>query len=210
MEIVVHDDGSDPETVQVLIRMLSGGEISKLILSPTGHNEGVGAAFNRAAAVSTGDPVCKIDQDLTFQPGWLRKVVEWLDQDPDVGMFGLFRYHIDPVDWRQMNHRDPPDESPGFGQYEYCDDFVGSAMCVPREVLDELGPFPEHSTAFAEDVSYKKLLQSKGLELALPCQGDLAVNHGFGVGPSTVVRGWDQETNTGIVQEIHDGPLILG
>lgn len=199
-EVIVHDDGSGKETVDMLLGLLASDQISKLILSPRGHNEGVGAAFNRAAALATGDPVCKLDQDLVFQPGWLRKTSEWLSKDVDVGMFGLFKYYVDPVNWREMNHR-PPSPELG-GEYEYVDDFVGSAMVIPQEILAEFGQFPEHSAAFAEDVEYKKMLQANGLELALPCD-DLATNVGFGVGPSTVVIA------PSTVQTIVAEPLIL-
>lgn len=202
-EIIVHDDGSNDDTVSTLLSMRSEGLISKLILGPPGHNEGVGAAFNRAVSVSTGDPICKLDQDLVFHQGqgWLRRTVEWLNADSAVGMFGLFKYPVDPVDWKKMNHR-APYEVNYEGQYEYVDDFVGSAMLIPREIFDEFGPFPEHSSAFAEDVEYKKMLQSKGFELALPCN-DLATNIGFGIGPSTVV------VAPSTVQAIHDGPLVF-
>lgn len=200
-EVIVHDDGSDDNTVQQLVNLQRQGQISKLVLSPFGHNEGVGTAINRSFAMATGDPICKLDQDLLFKPGWLRKTYKWLAEDPDIGMFGLFRYHADPVDWRKMNHRAPPGE---LGtEYEYVDDFVGSAMVVPREVLDRYGDFEEHSAAFAEDVMYKKMLQRDGeFELALPRE-DLAVNRGFGIGPSTVV------VAPGKVQEIKTRPLLF-
>lgn len=183
-EVVVHDDGStDPSVMPMLTGMLERGEISRLVANPPGRNEGVGAAFNRAVGVATGDPVIKLDQDLVFNSGWLADVVRILDDDRSVAALGLFRYHCDPVDWRKMNHREPPADL--RSGHEYVDDFVGSAIAIPRRAWRELGRFPEHSAAFAEDVEWKKNAQAAGWELALPTS-DLAVNRGFGVGPSTV------------------------
>ncbi len=203
-EVIVHDDGSrDPRCVEVARTLMDEGYVSRIVLEPVGRNEGVGAAFNRAAAVATGDPVIKLDQDLIFLPDWLSRTVDWLEADPEIGMLGLFRYYLDPVDWRQMNHEAPSADA----DYEYVDDFVGSAMAIPRRILDRCGPLPEHSAAFAEDVEYKQGLRAAGLRLALPRE-DLAVNRGFGIGPSTIVFA-NSSGDVGVT-EIHSEPYLVG
>lgn len=205
-EIIVHDDGStDPEVYRVLENLRDQGTLSTVILNARGHNEGVGRSFNRAAAAASGDPIIKIDQDLLFQPGWLRRTVDLLSRDTDVGCAGLFKYPVDPVDWRKMQIDWEPEYElvpvPGIEPYHYVADFVGSAIAIPSEVWDEYGPWPEYSDAFAEDVEFKLGLRARGMRLALP-DDDLATNRGFGVGPSTVVIA--PQT----VQTIHHGPLV--
>ena len=204
-EIVVHDDGSLYEVQRELLDMLTDGLISSLVLEPCGHNEGVGRSINRAFAVATGDPVCKLDQDLTFESDWLKKAVTIVEEDDRLGMLGLFKYHVEPVRWQDMELK--PGWSARHGiPYHYVKDFVGSAMIIPRDHLAYFGVFPEHSDAFAEDVEYKLLMQKHGYSLGLPDE-DLATNRGFGVGPSTVVTGFTD--GVGQVQPIHHGPRVF-
>jgi len=186
-EVIVHDDGSDDRTWATVSRLLRSGEISRVVANPPGRNEGVGAAFNRAAAVATGDYLIKMDQDLLFQPNWLSKTVDVLEADPQIGAMGLFKYDVDPVDWRKMELDEPTAPQVACVPYHYVKDFVGSAIAMTRAVWDVFGPWPEHSDAFAEDVEFKldTLVRDGGLRLALPDE-DLAHNRGFGVGPSTV------------------------
>lgn len=193
LELIVHDDGStDPEVRNVLRRMVDAGAISTLIENPPEHNQGVGNATRRMFDMAQGDPIIKLDQDLIFQPGWLRTVVEVLEtnhyehaqawqresREPRIGALGLFKYHAAPVHHAEMFRK-------RWGQWDEVQDFVGSAIAVPRSIYEQFGPFPTHSDAFAEDVEFKTGLQKEGLALGLTLD-DLVVNQGFGLGPSTV------------------------
>jgi hypothetical protein len=102
------------------------------------------------------------------------------------------------VDWRKTGFevRDAP-----IG-HSFHTHICGSAMVIPRLVWEILGPFEEHSEAFAEDAVFQAQVDaSGGWFCALPDE-DLVINHGFGVGPSTVVIA----PNT--VQPIHREPRI--
>ena len=208
LEVIVHDDGSTNLDVhRVLEALLAAGYVSTIIKNPPGHNEGVGRAINRSFALATGDPILKLDQDLIFKPGWLQKARAILENDR-VGMLGLFRYWVDPVDHRKMEipWTNPVWSGPGV-PYHYVKDFVGSAMVIPRAILDKFGPFEEHSTAFAEDLAYKTKLCGCGYQLALADE-DLATNQGFGVGPSTVVVAGEDGRPT--VHRINEKPRLVG
>lgn len=207
-EVIVHDDGSDAGLLVGLLDMLAGHEVSRLILNPPGHNEGVGTAINRMFKVATGDPVIKLDQDLLFEPDWLARAVGILRQDSAVGMLGLFKYHHEPVPWQRMRI-----DVPTKGGYHYTRQFCGSAFAIPRRVWETLGPLEEHSDAFAEDSAYMERVRTTDFsppgslvsgrrELALP-DVDLCHNRGFGIGPSTVVTAPDT------TQSIHHGPFVL-
>lgn len=216
LEVIVHDDGSrDPRVNALLQALLAEGKISTVIQNPAGHNEGQGVALNRMFHMAQGDPIIKADQDLVYQPGWLRHAVEVIDRnrervesmepnpladEPPIGVLGLFRYYAEPVHHEEMHIQH------WGGEWEQCEDFVGSAMVIPRDVWEAFGPFDQHSNAFAEDREFKmKVKEEGGLALALPPQGeDLAVNVGFGVGPSTVV------VDHGQVAIIHHKPHIIG
>lgn len=213
LEIIVHDDGSkDPRVNALLQALLAEGKVSTVMLNPPGHNEGQGIALNRMFSAAQGDPILKLDQDLVYQPGWLRESVAILEanrarmQDPNnpleaeppIGALGLFRYPAEPVRYEDMFIQH------WGGEWEECKDFVGSAMVIPRDAWESFGPFDQHSDAFAEDREFKMKLRAEGLALGLPSGGDLVVNVGFGVGPSTVV------VDHGTVAGIHHGPHIIG
>ena len=209
LELIVHDDGStDPEVRDVLRRFVDAGSISTLIENPPGHNQGVGNAVRRMFDMAQGDPIIKLDQDLVFMPGWLEHVVGLLkrnfnlwDQmdEPRIGALGLFKYGADPVDHTKMHIK----RRAGWDEVQ---DFVGSAIVVPRDVYEEHGPFPTHSEAFAEDVAFKTKLQENDLALGLTLD-DLVVNQGFGLGPSTVaIPGKDGEPTSAAIQH---GPKVV-
>lgn len=209
VEIIVHDDGStDGELLSWLYQAHADGLISSLILNAPGYNQGQGVALNRMFSMATGDPIVKIDHDLVFSSGWLVKAKEILAASANVGLLGLFKYELDPVDWRktvitdvELGHRYGFLKKPiGFSYHTH---ICGSAMVIPRAVYETLGPFEEHSEAFAEDADYQQRVhESLNWFCALP-DDDLVVNRGFGIGPSTVVVGPDT------VQSIHKEPRIF-
>lgn len=219
LELIVHDDGSaDPEVRALLNDLLNTGLVSTVILNPPGHNQGQGTALNRMFNMATGDPIIKLDQDLVFRPGWLRQVNEILDRNardcapklptfpgsedsiaggPRIGLLGLFHYHHEPVDSAKTRLFD-------HGYWQQHTHICGSGFAIPRDCWRALGPFQEHSEAFAEDWDFQmRVTESGRFACALPPE-DLVDNQGFGIGPSTVVIA----NNT--VQKINMTPHILG
>lgn len=226
-ELIVHDDGSeDPELREWLLQMSNEGVISTLLMNSPGWNEGQGIAMNRMAAVAKGDPIIKCDQDLIFRPGWLKKVNEILHRnqnldrsvcfaggecvrEPDdvcqiaceeapplIGALGIFKYHHPPVEFEEMLLR-------MYNDWSEVQDFVGSFIAMPRMAWEMFGPWEERSAAFAEDNAYKlDLTKIEGWCCALTNE-DLAVNQGFGIGPSTLVLEGHK------VKEIKDGPRLF-
>jgi glycosyltransferase involved in cell wall biosynthesis len=200
MEIIVHDDGSDDPRIQdSIVQMLRSGHISHAILNPPGYQEGQGTALNRMFHMATGDLIIKADHDLVYHDGWLAKVRDIM-VDERVGLLGLFKYWHEPVDWRKTGL---PGLSCEFPTHTYHTHICGSVMVIPREVWETLGPFEEHSDAFAEDAEMQRwVYESDRWDCALPDE-DLVVNRGFGIGPSTVVE------EGMVVHRIHHGPLLV-
>lgn len=215
VEIIVHDDGSrvggdcSNGPREILERFLQEGLVSTVISNPPGHNQGQGVALNRMFRMATGDPIIKCDQDMIFRAGWLAECRRILRTDPRVGLLGVFKYEHDPVDWRKTRRpaplwHEPPRDTGGLHVgYDFHTHICGSVMVIPRQVWRFLGPFDEHSDAFAEDAMMQKAVNESGKwACALP-DNDLADNHGFGIGPSTVVEeGY-------VVHRIHHGPRLV-
>jgi hypothetical protein len=201
-EVIVHDDGSsDSEVYNLITDLQMDGFISTAIFNAEGHNQGQGVALNRMFNIASGDPIIKLDQDLIFEPDWLAKVNDLLWRNPRVGLLGLFKYWHDPVDWRKTG-LDRGVVSDGLSYHSH---ICGSGFALPRRVWRALGPFEEHSAAFAEDADMqRRVFESAVWDCALPDQ-DLVRNQGFGIGPSTVVPAIGQ------VATFNTGPkLVVG
>lgn len=218
LEMIVHDDGSNPDTIEVLMGLRSAGLISLLMLNAETHNEGQGIALNRMFAAAKGDPIVKLDHDLVFEPDWLRRCVDLIDAnhgddetrtrfsdaDPQIAALGLFKYQVEPVRAHEMfiaGH------TSGGYVWEEHRDFVGSAMVIPRVAWEEFGPFEERSPAFAEDAIFKQAIRDRSTWCNALFPRDLARNDGFGPGPSTVVSMDEGEV---VVTGIEDGPMVIG
>lgn len=201
VEIIVHDDGSqNPQVHEFLIEMYRRGQISTLIMNPPGHNQGVGCAIKRMFDVAQGDILWKVDQDLVFQTGW-GKTARKMFKDPDLGLAGLFKYHVEPCIWTE-NKIEVPSPPKTHTYHEY---IVGSAFGITRETYEEFG-IGIHSTAFAEDYMLMKAINESGKYCGLPTD-DLCMNVGFGLGPSTVVTQVEPVYTT---QPIHQEPILFG
>lgn len=225
LEIIVHDDGSAREgewaTADECVRLwlidaVDAGRISRLILNPPGHNEGQGVALNRMFHMAKGDILVKADQDLIYKPGWTKAIRETIDQSraswndhdrgfPKIGALGLFKYHVEPVHYQDMYV-----ESVRVGDVEWdeCKDFVGSLIAMPREAWEEFGPWEERSPAFAEDAVMKQQITASSNWCCALTPEDYVENVGFGVGPSTLVEGFD-EKGDGILAQIEPGPHLV-
>lgn len=209
LELIVHDDGSrDPAVRRVIDEFLDAGLLSTVVVNAAGHNQGQGVALNRMFRMATGDPIVKLDQDLLFGPDWLHRVQQLLhdnalgkeaveNDDPLIGLLGLFHYHHEPCDSAKTKIEQ-------FSGWSSRTHILGSAFAVRRRCWEELGPYEEHSAAFAEDwVLQRAVTDSPHWVCALPDE-DLVQNRGFGIGPSTVVIAEGQ------VCPIHEGPWVVG
>jgi glycosyltransferase involved in cell wall biosynthesis len=218
LEVIVHDDGSEGEARRDIIAFLDGmledGLVSTVILNPPGHNQGQGIALNRMFSMAKGNPIIKLDHDLIFEPGWLWRVNEILERnrrtprksmsgevvhryiEPEIGLLGLFHYHHEPVNSRITKL----EQYRGWQSHTH---ICGSAFALTRHAWNRLGPFDEHSEAFAEDYTMQlKVSAHPDFVCALP-DDDLVHNQGFGVGPSTVVP------EHGKVAPIHFEPVVV-
>lgn len=229
VEVIVHDDGStNPELLKYLYTIHQRGEVSSVILNAPGVNQGQGIALNRMFNQASGDILIKLDQDLIFKPGWLRRVREIL-ADGRVGLLGFFKYWTEPVFWQQTmitdlmlregNHRKNEqlavDSLPVFAPvappvgYSFHTHICGSAFAVRRSIWDLCGPFPERWESFGEDWEFQKRVHAiPYLFNALPDE-DLVDNQGFGVGPSTVVVA-NPETGQPEPSKIFKQPVLIG
>ena len=165
MEIIVNDDGSDDKIKKYLSLLARQGKISYLIQN-CGKNRGIGEAVRNCFKIASGDYLFKVDTDLEFKEGWLRKGIDIL-QHPQIGAVSLFNY----------NHYDPADKRFSIiTELEDCyivTDFVSSIYGVRRETYEK------YKSTLDTD-GWHTYIQSQGLELAIS-KKDLVDNFGFGL-----------------------------
>ena len=106
-EIVVVDDGSDDNTLQVAERASTRGELT-IVRSP--RNRGCPHARNLGLRHAKGEIVAFIDADGYAAPSWLRHVVEAFDADATVGgVASTVFFDDEPArDQRRRRDRQPP------------------------------------------------------------------------------------------------------
>lgn len=85
-EVVVVDNGSDPETVRLLQEWAARLPNMRLHLNPT--NRGFPAACNQGVELARGEIFCFLNNDTVVTPGWLSALVDELLTDPKVGLVG--------------------------------------------------------------------------------------------------------------------------
>src|SRR5882762_7580086 len=73
-EFVFVDDGSTDATLPLLRKAFPEGELCRILSH--GRNRGVGAAFRTGFQQASGNIVCTIDADCSYEPEGLKRLVE--------------------------------------------------------------------------------------------------------------------------------------
>ena len=82
-DLMVFDNGSCPEAVDMLREMRLAGDIDFLVLSA--QNIGKIGALKMIFAAAPGEIIAYSDDDVFFLPGWLERHLEVIDTYPGVG-----------------------------------------------------------------------------------------------------------------------------
>lgn len=149
-EIVVTDDGSRDETVDVIRRFSD----PRIHLEVFPENRGAAIAANACLKRARGQFVCMLSSDDYFLPGKLEKQVRYLEANPEVGaVFGLPRL-IDergadlPRGYREMGNFEAPFEEGLVSRAQWLHRFFvsGNCLCHPtamvrRALIEEIGGF---------------------------------------------------------------------
>jgi glycosyltransferase involved in cell wall biosynthesis len=192
-ELIVNDDGSGEQVKDFLYQLLKQGKITNLVLNG-GKNRGIGKSLKNCLGITSGDYIFKLDADLTYREGWLKKSVEILKNNKDIGAVSLFNYrHYAPTDERFNILEERPD-------CYIVDDLVSSIYGFRRELYKKYGR--EQTLASWTD-GWHLNLKKKGYKLAITKE-DYVENYGFGLGKSVFVN------PDGTIHEFHSEPLLLG
>lgn len=88
LEVLVIDDGSTDQTVELLKQIKD----SRLRALPLGENKGVSYARNYGIKQSNGKYISFLDADDEYLPGRILKLVQPLEENPEIGMSWCYAY----------------------------------------------------------------------------------------------------------------------
>ena len=90
-ELIVIDNGSQPEVVEFLRGVADGDPRVRLILNPT--NIGPSLANRQGVELARHGLICLIDSDVLVPHGWLGRLVAEFERRPDVKLLAPLNYH---------------------------------------------------------------------------------------------------------------------
>lgn len=163
-EVVILAAQHYDDVVSYIARHYVRGDVSAIALDAAA-DEMAHCGLDRAFHLSTGTVLVRVQDDLTFAPGWLEAAVDTLDEHEDIGMLGL-------VQVPEPRRRGRPPKS---RRAPLPVDWVDLRAFVTRRAL-----FREHETGLmgehcAEGCRYQVRLRDLGFRVAyLPGQVKLA------------------------------------
>lgn len=132
-EIIAVDDGSTDDTSEVLAKY---GDRVCIVRQ---ENQGVAAARNHAARVSSGDWIAYLDADDVWHPRKLEMQARAIRQRPDVGLLGTQAADVDGV---KVAVAETPTLAPlEWSRLAVKNHFTASSVMVRRDLVEVAGGF---------------------------------------------------------------------
>lgn len=153
LEIIVVDDGSNDQSVQVALGY------QPLVQCVQQVHGGIGAARNAGVRVAQGELLAFLDADDLWTPDKLTRQVDYLQKHPEIDMvFGQAEQFISP----ELS----PEQRPALPTQPIMAGFVAGAMLIHRGSFAEVGEFATTWT-IGEFIDWYGRAQTLGLQSAL-------------------------------------------
>jgi GT2 family glycosyltransferase len=155
--VVVEDAAADPQT-EALVRRHGGRYVA------LGAERGINAARNAAAAASTGELVCLLDDDVAVWPGWLPALRAAAERRPEQVFGGPIRPRLEGSRLRACGREPLPVTALDLGPQDTEAEFLwGANLTLRRSALERVGPFDE-TLAFnwGDEEDWERRLRAAG------------------------------------------------
>ncbi|QKJ28300.1 glycosyltransferase family 2 protein [Mucilaginibacter mali] len=219
IEIIVVDNGSTTGKVTELIPQFTD---VKFIRSEA--NLGFAGGNNIGIAAATGDYFFLVNTDTEFTPDLVQKLVDVLDQHPEVGMVspriqffpdtGMTQYagstQINFITGRNKMigkfQRNGDDFNSVIGPTAY---IHGAAVMVKREVIDKAGPMHESYFLYYEEVDWCEHVKKAGYKLWV--RGDAVIYHkeSISVGKKSWLKEYFMTRNRILFTRRNASPVVV-
>ncbi len=185
-EIIVVDDGSDDDTLEVVQQASQRGELTVVC---SRRNRGCPSARNLGLRHAKGEIVAFIDADGFATPQWLGEVVRAFGNDPQVGGIASTVFFDDnPLVVNGaggiVNRQGWAADLSMNESYEgvrIADEALypmGCGMALRRAALERVGPFDDRMLNYYDDVDYGTRLWRAGYRVEVA--PDAWIDHGSG------------------------------
>ncbi|HVW41586.1 MAG TPA: glycosyltransferase [Amycolatopsis sp.] len=167
-EVIVVDDASPDDTAE---RVAACPGV-RLVRAP--RNLGFIGACNLGAAQARGEFVMFLNNDTEVRPGWLDKLVELVEDRPEVGLAGSMLVYPDGrvqesggIIWSDgtgWNYgRDEPAPRPWHQTVRDVDYCSGAALLIRRDLFERIGGFDSrYAPAYYEDTDLAFAVRAAG------------------------------------------------
>lgn len=143
-ELIVVDDGSDDFSYKIAKDFLSKSSANYQLIHQ--ENAGVSSARNNGVSASHGDYLCFLDADDWWAPTFLEKMDNLIQNYPEAAIYGTNYYYVKNGRQRVCV------TTAETGYINYCQVYAKQlqmplwtgAVCVPRDIFDEIGGFRPH------------------------------------------------------------------
>jgi GT2 family glycosyltransferase len=155
-EVIVVDDGTDPET-----RALAG-RFGARVIRPRGS--GLNAARNSGIEAAEGDPIVLIDDDIYVPRGWLQAILEGIERNPDSDVFGgPIRARLQGGGPRACGREPAPITTLDYGPEDRDVERVwGANMALRRRAVAIAGRFDESLSGRGDEEEWQERLAGAG------------------------------------------------
>jgi glycosyltransferase involved in cell wall biosynthesis len=142
-ELIIFDDGSTDNTVEIAKSF--NNEKIKLFINPL--NEKQGKARNKCIEYSSGKYLANLDSDDIAEPGRLERQVEFMDNNPEVGVCGSFAKIIGEETIRKFE----TDDSKIKFKMLFDSPFLNSSVIIRKSVLEKFNIRYNQNSDYARD-----------------------------------------------------------
>ena len=145
-ELIVVDDGSSDDSATICEKFIKEASqtIHNTLYIIHQTNSGVSAARNNGFSVSSGDYIAFLDADDWWEPTYLEKMAQLIEDYPEAGLYACNYVYYKPGKTRvAVNNIETGYFNYPKAYYEggVMPVWTGATM-IPRRVMDEMGGFP--------------------------------------------------------------------
>lgn len=162
-EIVVVDNGSTDDTIQVVMQEARRIEHPTVRLV---HEEtrGLNRARNAGIAAASGNPICFVDDDVIAPQGWLREMVAGVHRHPNSGCYGgPIQLLLGSKGPRFCGKEGIGETELHLGDEEHTVGAVwGANMAITKAAVSSCGSFDERIEIYGDEEEWERRLISSG------------------------------------------------
>ena len=181
-EIVVVDNGSTDETPDYLREVAKDDARITAIFNP--DNRGFAAANNQGLARCRGDHLVLLNNDTVAPRGWLSRLIQNLEEDPEIGLIGPVTNNV----WNEARQDAGYHDLGGLAEFaatwgnahedrRYPIDVLAMyCVAMPREVYATVGDLDErYGIGMFEDDDYAHRVRAAGYKVT--CAEEAYIHH---------------------------------